>query len=111
MTKRTPKPETLDDDAPPRGAVRAATAPMDYMPPLKRARGIRQDHLDGFERFARSLWRPAFGWMGVVLFGVLIWKIAQGHAVPALDQLAGPISVVIVAMISRTAEKLQGAAG
>jgi hypothetical protein len=111
MTKRTPKPETLDDDAPPRGAVRAATGPLDYMPPLKRARGVRMEHLNGFERFARSLWRPALGWIGVLLALVITVRIALGLQVPAIDAMAAPIATVIVAMISRTVEKLQGMAG
>jgi hypothetical protein len=49
--------------------------------------------------------------MGVALFGVITWKIALGAEVPALDQLAGPLSAVIVAMISRTVEKMNDAAG
>jgi hypothetical protein len=105
------KRKTETDDEPPRGQVRAATAPMDYMPPLKRVRGVRMEHLTGFERFARSLWRPAFGWMGVALCGVITFKVAMGAEVPALDQLAGPLGAVIVAMISRTVEKMNDAAG
>ena len=63
------------------------------------------------DRILRSGWRPMFGWCGVALAAVITTRIALGLDVPGLEYLAAPLGATVVAIVTRTVEKLQGAAG
>jgi hypothetical protein len=89
------------DDAP-RGHTRQASAPPTYLPMLSPERIVH---------FYKMGWRPAFGWLGVLIFAGIGARLVSGASIPGVVEIIGVLSPVFLAMVNRTVEKLNGAAG
>lgn len=96
-----PRKASLSETAP-QGFVQPALQPASYLPMQVTERAIA---------LYKSGWRPAFGWVGVLIFVAVGVRISLGLPMPNVTELLAAMSPIFLAMLARTAEKMTGNAG